>query len=170
MPRDAVHGQRAGRSTGGPWAVLRSAKARHRKVSNAMLNAVVSSPGEGLPQSVAADATGGRAIPAGACQRLPTLQRNALRKLFDRPNFTPEEVAALGYRRLQQAEGVGQKGLDTILAWLRDYGFDLQPPQPRPAAPKESGAASRRSLEGAMRLLRINGYGVHRLDGGTDTD
>lgn len=148
-------------------------KTRHQNVSSAMLNALASSPGEGPPQATAPDCTGDGASSAGsagACLRLPTLQRNALCKLFDRPSFTPEEVAALGYRRLQQAEGVGQKGLDTILAWLLDYGFELQSPPPRPVAPREPGAASRRNLEGAMRLLRINGYGVHRLDGGTDTD
>lgn len=105
-----------------------------------------------------------------AINRLPTLQRNALRKLFDRPDFSPEEVAGLGYRRLQQAEGVGQKGLDTILAWLRDYGFDLVPPAPKASPVKESSQPSRRSLEGAMRLLRIHGYAVHRVDDGADTD
>ena len=52
----------------------------------------------GEPRRRRADAT----LPAGS---LPTLQRNALRKIFDRPEFSPAEVAELGYRRLQQADG-----------------------------------------------------------------
>lgn len=44
----------------------------------------------------------------GAGCPLPTLQRNALRKIFDRHEFSPEEVALFGYRRLQQAEGIGR--------------------------------------------------------------
>src|SRR5574343_1241124 len=69
---------------------------------------------------------------AEAMSLLPTLQRNALRKIFDRPDFLPEEVAALGYKRLQQAEGIGNKGLAAITAWLKGYGFELPPP-PLPA-------------------------------------
>jgi hypothetical protein len=65
---------------------------------------------------------------AAAMNELPTLQRNALRKIFDRPHFMPDEVAALGYRRLQQAEGIGTKGLAAITNWLKLHGHELQPP------------------------------------------
>lgn len=97
--------------------------------------------------------------------RLPTLQRNALRKLFDRPEFTPEEVAKLGYRRLQQAEGIGQKGLTTIQAWLRDYGFEVQPDPP--ALRRGGKRLSRRQLkdlDSAMRVLQAHGYIVQRTE------
>lgn len=96
-------------------------------------------------------------------QQLPTLQRNALRKLFDRPFFTPEEVAALGYRRLQQAEGIGHKGLSAIAAWLAAFGFELKAPE----LPPETGKPGRkrsRSVEQAVRLLRTHGYQVPGFD------
>lgn len=97
---------------------------------------------------------------AAAANQLPTLQRNALRKIFDRHEFSPEEVAQLGYRRLQQAEGIGNKGLTAITAWLQLYGFELKPPeQPAPSkgpVPKKT----RRSIEQAVRLLRTHGYDV----------
>ena len=93
---------------------------------------------------------------------LPTLQRNALRKLFDRREFTPAEVAALGYRRLQQASGIGNKGLAAIAAWLRHHGFELRQPEPPPQPPMPGGLKkSQRSLDLAVRLLRIHGYVVH---------
>jgi len=91
--------------------------------------------------------------------QLPTLQRNALRKIFDRPEFTPEEVAALGYRRVQQAEGIGNKGLAAITAWLRRYGYDLKVPDPDEAAPTIR-SRNRRNIEMAVRLLRTHGYVV----------
>lgn len=97
---------------------------------------------------------------AAAANQLPTLQRNALRKIFDRHEFSPEEVAQLGYRRLQQAEGIGNKGLTAITAWLQLYGFELKPPEvlspSRGAVPKKT----RRSIEQAVRLLRTHGYDV----------
>jgi len=91
--------------------------------------------------------------------QLPTLQRNALRKIFDRPEFTPEEVAALGFRRVQQAEGIGNKGLAAITAWLRRYGYDLKAPDPHEAAPTIR-SRNRRNIEMAVRLLRTHGYVV----------
>lgn len=42
--------------------------------------------------------------------QLPTMQRNALSRIFDRPDFTPGEVAGLGRQRLARAEGIGLKG------------------------------------------------------------
>lgn len=95
-----------------------------------------------------------------AANQLPTLQRNALRKIFDRHEFLPEEVAQLGYRRLQQAEGIGNKGLVAITAWLQLHGFELKPPEvpvpSRESVPKKT----RRSIEQAVRLLRTHGYDV----------
>lgn len=97
---------------------------------------------------------------AAAMNELPTLQRNALRKIFDRPQFTPDEVAALGYRRLQQAEGIGSKGLASITEWLRVHGHELKvPPQPT-SEPQAPPRKSRRTIEMAVRLLRTHGYEV----------
>jgi hypothetical protein len=95
---------------------------------------------------------------ADAMSKLPTLQRNALCKIFDRPGFTPEEVASLGYRRLQQAEGIGQKGLAEITTWLKSYGFAL-PPLEVEGLPRQRDRA-RKSIELAVRLLRTHGYVV----------
>ena len=94
---------------------------------------------------------------ADAVSRLPTLQRNALRRIFDRPEFTPAEVAALGYRRLQQAEGIGHKGLLVITAWLHGCGCELNPPE-LPAGGQALPKRNRRSIEQAVRLLRTHGY------------
>lgn len=111
------------------------------------------------PTSAPTMADGGN---TSAVTQLPTLQRNALRKIFDRHDFTPEEVAMLGYRRLQQAEGIGNKGLAAITEWLHRYGFDLKPPElaanPRQSLPKRM----RRNIESAVRLLRTHGYVVQK--------
>ena len=97
----------------------------------------------------------------GAMHRLPTLQRNALRKLFDRPEVTPAEVSALGYRRLQQAEGIGQKGLQAIGAWLQSCGYELKPPEAAASEQKLPGR-TRRNIEQAVRLLRTHGYSIQQ--------
>lgn len=96
---------------------------------------------------------------AEAVALLPTLQRNALRKIFDRHDFLPAEVASLGYKRLQQAEGIGSKGLEAITIWLQRYGYELKPP---PANPSSSIVPKRvrQSIEQALRLLRNHGYEV----------
>lgn len=106
---------------------------------------------------------------AEAMNLLPTLQRNALRKIFDRHDFLPEEVALLGYKRLQQAEGIGSKGLAAITAWLDHYGFELKPP----ALPLQAGPMPRRTrqnIEQALRLLRTHGYEVVPQPGVTRSD
>lgn len=100
-------------------------------------------------------------LPAGS---LPTLQRNALRKIFDRLEFSPAEVAELGYRRLQQADGIGNKGLAEIAEWLHHHGFELKRPeaaQPNQNVPRKS----RQSIEFAVRLLRTHGYTVQDTAG-----
>lgn len=100
--------------------------------------------------------------PASAMYRLPTLQRNALRKIFDRPEFTPAEVAALGWRRLHQAEGIGQKGLQAIGAWLQVYGYELKPPE-IPVGGNKLPGKTRRTIEQAVRLLRTHGYSIRQV-------
>jgi hypothetical protein len=101
------------------------------------------------------------AAPSVANQ-LPTLQRNALRKIFDRHEFTPEEVAMLGYRRLQQAEGIGNKGLAAITDWLAMHGFELKPPELIGNAKQPLPKRMRRNIESAVRLLRTHGYVVQQ--------
>ena len=68
----------------------------------------------------------------------------------------------LGYRRLQQAEGIGNKGLKAITEWLGLHGFELKPPEvaaiPRQPPPKRM----RRNIESAVRLLRTHGYVVQQ--------
>lgn len=130
------------------------------------------------PRASAASAKGGKGSKAAnggsddlPLKRLPTLQRNALRKLFDRNEFTPEEVAALSYRRLQQAEGIGQKGLDTIAAWLQEYGFQLAIPEiSQPDSEKNLSRSAKKSLEAAIRMLRTHGYEIHRAAGADGKD
>ena len=97
-----------------------------------------------------------------AMNELPTLQRNALRKIFDRPQFSPEEVAALGYRRLQQAEGIGVKGLSAIADWLQSHGHQLPLPPPTVGVPSDVPKKTRRTIEMALRLLRTHGYEVQQ--------
>lgn len=100
--------------------------------------------------------------PRGEMLGLPTLQRNALCKLFDRPEFTPQDVHALGFRRLQRADGIGHKGLQAILAWLRHYGLELLPPEPLADPPEGLPEEVRKNINGAVRLLRNHGYRVQR--------
>lgn len=116
------------------------------------------------PISTSAIADGEQSLSAGASAvtRLPTLQRNALRKIFDRHDFTPEEVAMLGYRRLQQAEGIGNKGLAAITEWLQRCGFDLKPPEVATNSQQSLPKRMRRNIESAMRLLRTHGYVVQK--------
>lgn len=111
------------------------------------------------PGACAADGAERPAAVGRQPDQLPTLQRNALRKIFDRHEFSPEEVAALGYRRLQQAEGIGNKGLAAIGDWLRRHGLELSPP-PAPGNPPKPAKKSRRTIEMAVRLLRTHGYVV----------
>ncbi|WP_412479472.1 hypothetical protein [Azonexus sp. IMCC34839] len=88
---------------------------------------------------------------------LPTTQRNALCRHFERADFTPEEVAALGRRRLARLEGIGNKGLSVIEVWLAGQGVVL-------AEPVENPSTLRRRMESrlarAASLLRAHGYEV----------
>lgn len=104
-------------------------------------------------------------LPCRPLDKLPTLQRNALRKLFDRAEFTPEEVASLGFRRIQHAEGIGLKGMATIQGWLKEYGIELQPEPGSVGHRSRPGSRARRSLEVALRVVQNHGYIVHGPDG-----
>lgn len=97
--------------------------------------------------------------------KLPTLPRNALRKLFDRPEFSPQEVYELGFRRLQRADGIGDKGLLAIVAWLKAHGLELLPPPPPPDPPPGIPKEIQQNINGAVRLLRTHGYRVQRARG-----
>lgn len=86
--------------------------------------------------------------------RLPTLQNNALCKLFERADFTPAEVLAVGYERLRKIDGIGPKGLEIIAAWLSAHGLVLH---------AQEAARSERHLphvERAIRLLQRHGYEI----------
>ncbi|HMW62298.1 MAG TPA: hypothetical protein PLR94_05315 [Accumulibacter sp.] len=91
--------------------------------------------------------------------QLPTLQRNALRKIFGRREFTPQDVALLGYRRIEKAEGIGKKGLFAIRTWLQQFGYDVAPPE-NPAAEPAPQVSRRVRIERAVRLLTVHGYTV----------
>lgn len=99
-------------------------------------------------------------LPAGELEPdprcLPTLQRNALCKLFERADFSPAEVVAVGYLRLQKVNGIGPKGLEIICHWARAHGLELQP-----VDAVRSGRLLQR-VERAIRLLERHGYEVHR--------
>lgn len=90
---------------------------------------------------------------------LPTLQRNALCKLFERGDFTPEEVLALGCARLRKVNGIGPKGLEIIAAWLKAHGLLL-------TTETERGERHIRQVERAIRLLERHGYEVRRPSAG----
>ena len=88
---------------------------------------------------------------------LPTLQRNALCKLFERTDFTPEDVLAVGYTRLRKVNGIGPKGLEIIAAWLEAYGLVLRNPQ------LERAGRHVHRVDQAIRLLERYGYEVRPL-------
>lgn len=106
------------------------------------------------------------------CQ-LPTMQRNALRKIFNRPDFTPDEVARLGHQRLKRAEGIGCKGLANIIDWLRSLGYELAR-DVRTLQPRDPATSSKETnkLQKALRVLKSHGYTVlpndQPEDGGND--
>lgn len=89
---------------------------------------------------------------------LSTMQRNALRQLFERHEFTPEEVAQLDYRCVERLPKVGKKGIGAIRVWLAQYGYDLR------NVPEQNGEQLeqrlRLRLDQAVRLLVKHGYRV----------
>lgn len=131
-----------------------------------------------VEQSTAAGSAVNTGVPAAdsgdscqcvpVAQQLPTLQRNALRRIFDRHDFTAEEVARLGQHRIERAEGIGRKGLATIIEWLRCQGLELASRQP---LSRDAGAVPGdvKRIEKAMRILKTHGYvvqGPEPLDDG----
>jgi len=91
---------------------------------------------------------------------LPTRQKNALRLLLDKPSFTPEEVAAINYRILERAPGIGKNSLAIISAWLKGCGYELRGLPTMTVNPRE--AQRLRKLERAIDYLHGNGYEVRR--------
>jgi len=101
--------------------------------------------------------------------QLPTMQRNALRKIFDRPDFTPSEVARLGRQRLERAEGIGRKGLATITEWLRRHGHELAGDgRCLRSADVTPVAQGTRKIEKALRVLQSHGYTIVRSEESED--
>lgn len=86
---------------------------------------------------------------------LPTKQRNALSKLFERPDFTPEEVHALGHARLLKVSGLGPRGLDIIAGWLAAHGLLLTSQQEASRLGRQA-----RRVDQAIRFLQRCGYEI----------
>ena len=91
---------------------------------------------------------------------LPTRQKNSLRLLLAKPVITPEEVAALDYRSLERAPGVGKQSIDIIRAWLNSHGYDLSHIPTNTTNTR--GVQRKRKLERAIDYLRGHGYEVRR--------
>ena len=91
---------------------------------------------------------------------LPTRQKNALRLLLDKASITPEEVAAIDYRILERAPGIGRKSIDLIGAWLNSHGHEVAGLPPLTVNPRT--AQRNRKLERAIEYLRWHGYEVRR--------
>lgn len=98
-----------------------------------------------------------------AAKELPTLQRNALSKLFSRSQFIPQEVAALGYERLRKAEGIGKKGIVIINEWLKNHGCELRVDAKQEE--KRLSGRAKRELASAINIVRAHGYTLQRTDG-----
>ncbi|MEY4593472.1 MAG: hypothetical protein RIR18_2367 [Pseudomonadota bacterium] len=90
---------------------------------------------------------------------LTTLQQNALRKLLDQPDFTPGEVARLGYVKLQRAEGIGNKGLKSIINWLATHGYELAPQRN-----EKRDQTNNKKIKKALELLQSHGYQIDQPD------
>lgn len=99
------------------------------------------------------------ALTAGAAD-LPTRQKNALRLLLAKPVITPQEVAALDYRVLLRAPGIGKKSLELIRIWLQANG--CAPPEPQGLRSEARLVRRRSKLERAIDTLRWHGYEVRR--------
>ncbi|MBK8120338.1 MAG: hypothetical protein IPK39_15020 [Sulfuritalea sp.] len=87
---------------------------------------------------------------------------NVLRRLLNRAEFKPLDVARLGLARLESAPGLGEKGLAHVLAWLAGHGHDLRPPVSTDARESERQDRINRRLEHAQHLLEQWGWQVKR--------
>ena len=104
-------------------------------------------------------AKGEKSCPA-CLDQLPTRQNNALRSLLNKPEIQPEEIAALPYRTVARAPGVGQRSLEIIRAWLHRHGLELSD-VPAAGAPKP-GARRDCKLVRTIDYLKAQGYKVTR--------
>ncbi|MGC3965401.1 MAG: hypothetical protein QM803_19345 [Rhodocyclaceae bacterium] len=91
-------------------------------------------------------------------QSLPTRELNALRGLFDKVQFSADEVLALDYRVIRRLPGVGPKGIENIRLWLEAQGLF---PENWPRL----GSGAHRSrhhlrIQAAIRLLEDHGYEI----------
>jgi hypothetical protein len=84
---------------------------------------------------------------------------NVLRRLLNRPEIRPQDVARLGLARLESAQGLGVKGREHVLDWLGGHGFNLRPPDSG-KLPKHDRI--NRRLEQAQHLLEQWGWQVKR--------
>lgn len=84
---------------------------------------------------------------------------NVLRRLLNRAEFRPQDVARLGLGRLDSAEGLGIKGRERILDWLSGHGYNLRPPETA-KQPRQDRITQR--LEQAQHLLEHWGWQVKR--------
>lgn len=91
-------------------------------------------------------------------ENLPTRQRNALRILLEKNEFSPEDVANLSYRRLLKSPGIGHKGMVVIRSWLAEHQLDLAD-LPGERADARKYVASKR-LRQAIHILESHGYEV----------
>lgn len=87
---------------------------------------------------------------------------NVLRRLLNRAEFKPQDIAHLGLARIASAPGLGEKGLQNVLAWLAEQGFELR----TEATDEHSHRRQRldRRLENAQHLLETWGWQVHKPD------
>jgi hypothetical protein len=87
---------------------------------------------------------------------------NVLRRLLNRAEFMPQDVARLGLPRLESAQGLGEKGLAHVLAWLEAEGHPLHPPDLSHGSAAGRKDRINRRLAQAQHLLEEWGWQVHR--------
>jgi len=89
--------------------------------------------------------------------KLSTRQSNALKNHLNQDTFTPAEVAKISYRELVHISGIGEKSIQLIRLWLRQYGYDLTPPK---RLQESHSDRITKQLEIAKRKLSKYGYAV----------
>lgn len=88
---------------------------------------------------------------------------NVLRRLLNRPDVKPQDVAQLGLARLEAAQGMGVKGLANVLEWLSEHGYPLRAMAGGEDRAREERLSKR--LTQAQQLLEQWGWQVRRPDG-----
>ena len=91
-------------------------------------------------------------------------ERNVLRRLINRAEFKPQDIAQLGIARLESAEGLGVKGLTNVLDWLATNGYPLTPTSTRASEDALRKDRINRRLDQAQHLLKQWGWQVNRPD------